>query len=75
LGIFLPTVNWNGAAVDYVDTSVGLNITNIGTFAGTITVRRTGEIGAETGYDIFAASGDNNGVPMIVNLMGQQLIP
>lgn len=74
IGIFLPTVAWNSAAVDYEDTSIALNITCIGTFAGTTTVRRTGEIGSESGYDIFARSGNGNGVPMIVNLYGQQLV-
>jgi len=75
LGVFLPTVAWNGAAVNYADTSVALNVCAHGTFAGTIAVRRTGKIGAETGYDIIANSGNGNGVPMIFNLYGQQLIP
>jgi hypothetical protein len=75
LGIFLPTVAWNIAAVNYVDTSIALNVSAYGTFAGTVATRRTGPIGSENGYDIIARSGNGNGVPMAFTLSGIQIVP
>jgi hypothetical protein len=75
LGISLPTVAWNGAAVNYVDTSIALNVSAHGTFGGTIAIRRAGLIGVENGYSIIADSGNGNGVPMTLGLYGQQIIP
>jgi hypothetical protein len=75
LGIVLPSVVFNGAAVSYVDTSVALNVSAHGTFSGTVATRRTGPIGSENGYDIVARSGNGNGVPIAFTLSGMQLIP
>jgi hypothetical protein len=76
LGIFLPTVAWNSAAVNYVDIGVTLNVSAQGTlWDGTIATRRRGAIGSENGYDIIARSSTGNGVPISFNLYGQQVVP
>ena len=76
LGVFLPTVAWNSAAVNYVDTGVMLNVSAQGTlWDGTLATRRRGAIGSENGYDIIARSSTGNGVPISFNLYGQQIVP
>jgi hypothetical protein len=75
LGFVLPSTAFNLAEVDYICNNVLMTASVFGTYTGTVALYRTGPIGAENGYNVVARSGDGNGVPILINLQGQQLVP
>lgn len=74
MNFILPTEAFNGAAADYEARDIHLTVSAHGSLAGTVAVYRTGAIGSENGWNVCASSHEGNGVPMSIQIQGQQIV-